>query len=74
MKTDSFKASTVDRLATADEIRAALLPTSVLAEKCEMEMFHEIAADTGGYVRISAEVFDSAMLVGDLGEDDSPTW
>ena len=58
--------STLDRLATADEIRAALLPDSDLTEEGDTEIFHEIAADTGGYVRIPAEVFETAMMVEEL--------
>ncbi len=64
-------ANTVDRLATADEIRAALLPDTDHAEENDVEIFHEIAADTGGYVRISSSVFETAIMVEALTRDEA---
>ena len=72
MKPIAFHApTTVDRLATADEIRAAALPSSDPTKKGATEMFHEFPSDTGGYVRISAVVFETAMIVGELNNEEN---
>jgi len=64
MKPDFSNApSTVDRLATADEIRAAVVPFSDPDEQRHEEIFHEIPKDTGGYVRITATELETALLV-----------
>jgi hypothetical protein len=58
----------VDRMATADEIRAAALPASDRLEEEEgtSEMFHEFPLDTGGYVRISGAEFEIASMVAEM--------
>ena len=63
----------VDRLATADEIRAALLHLPDPIEKYRSEILSEIAADVGGYVRLSA-VDIGASLVADELIQEQPTW
>ena len=63
----------VDRLATADEIRAAVLPFPDDVEECSTEILREIAADVGGYVRIPAVEFEASLMLEELtkGQD---TW
>jgi hypothetical protein len=55
--------TTVDRLATLDEVRAAVLPSSDALMGCRGEFPREIAADVGGYVRISSAEFETSLLV-----------
>lgn len=55
-----------DRLATADEIRAALLNFPDPIEEYRAEIPREIAADVGGYVRLSAVEIGTSRLVEDL--------
>jgi hypothetical protein len=55
--------TTVDRLATLDEVRAAVLPSSDALAGCRGEFPREIAADVGGYVRISSAEFETSLLV-----------
>lgn len=55
---------TVDRIATPDEILAAVLPDPI--EECTLELFNEIPSDTGGYVRIPSLDFEIASMVDDL--------
>jgi hypothetical protein len=62
----------VDRLATADEIRAALLHLPDPIEEYRAEILREIAADVGGYVRLSA-VDIGASLVADELIQEQPT-
>jgi hypothetical protein len=67
MKSDIINApTTMDRFATLDEIRAAVLPFPDPIEECDAETIHEIASDTGGYVRISAAIFETALMVEEL--------
>jgi hypothetical protein len=63
----------VDRLATADEIRAAVLHFADDVEECSTEILREIAADVGGYVRIAAVEFEASLMLEELikGQD---TW
>lgn len=56
----------VDRLATADEIRAALLHLPDPIEEYRTEILREIAADVGGYVRLSAVEIGTSLLVEEL--------
>jgi hypothetical protein len=63
----------VDRLATADEIRAAVLPFPDDIEECSTENLREIAADLGGYVRIPAVEFETSLMLEELTKDQD-TW
>ncbi len=56
----------VDRLATADEIRAAVLHFPDPIEEYRTEILREIAADVGGYVRLSAVEIGTSLLVEEL--------
>jgi hypothetical protein len=56
----------VDRLATADEIRAAALYFPNPIEEYRTEILREIAADVGGYVRLSAVEIGTSLLVEEL--------
>ncbi len=56
----------VDRLATADEIRAAVLPFPEPAEECIAEFLCEIASDLGGYIRLPAVEFEASLLLEEL--------
>lgn len=58
--------NTMDRLATLDEVRAAVLPSSDASKVCRGEFPREIAADVGGYVRISSAEFETVLLVEEL--------
>jgi hypothetical protein len=61
---------TEDRLATSDEIRAAGPPFDVVEE-----FKGEIAADFGGYVRISTAEIETTILVEELTkEQERDTW
>jgi hypothetical protein len=53
----------VDRLATSDEIRAAVLGFPDPIEEYRGEFLREIAADVGGYVRLSAVEIEISLLV-----------
>jgi hypothetical protein len=55
-----------DRVATADEIRAALLNFPDPIEEYRTEILREIAADVGGYVRLSAVEIGTSLLVEEL--------
>jgi hypothetical protein len=55
-----------DRLATADEIRAALLSFPDPLEEYRTEILREIAADVGGYVRLSAVEIGTSLIVEEL--------
>jgi hypothetical protein len=70
MKLDLIKTPiTVDRLATSDEIRAATLTFPDALEECGTESGREIAADVGGYIRISAMEFETSRLIEELIEE-----
>jgi hypothetical protein len=56
----------VDRLATADEIRAAVLPFPDPIEEYRTEILREIAADVGGYVRLSAVDIGTSLVADEL--------
>ena len=74
MKPNSIKTPiAVDRLATADEIRAAVLPFPDPIEECTTEILSEIAADIGGYVRVPAVEFETSLLVEELTQEQD-TW
>jgi hypothetical protein len=75
MKPNSIKAPiAVDRLATPDEILAADLLFSDPLEQYDAEVMTEIAADLGGYVRISALELETSLLVEEFSrkEDTRP--
>ena len=57
---------TADRLATLDEVRAAVLPSSDPLMGCRGKFPREIAAVVGGYVRIPSAEFEAALLVEEL--------
>jgi hypothetical protein len=59
---------TVDRLATSDEIRVATLPYPDPIEEFRTEILREIAADVGGYVRLSTVEIRSSLLVEELNQ------
>jgi hypothetical protein len=62
----------VDRLATPDEILAAVSPFPDPLERCGAEILREIAADLGGYVRIPAIEMETSVLMEELTlEDDT---
>jgi hypothetical protein len=63
----------VDRLATADEIRAAVLPFPDPFEECSTEILREVAADVGGYVRIPAVDYETSVWVEELTQEQD-TW
>ena len=63
----------VDRVANADEIRAAILPFPDPIEECNTEILREIAADIGGYVRVTAVEFEASLLVEELMQEQD-TW
>jgi len=56
----------MDRLATADEIRAAVMHFPNPIEEYRTEILREIAADVGGYVRLSAVEIGTSLLVEEL--------
>jgi hypothetical protein len=60
---------TVDRLATSDEIRAAILQYPDPVEEYRSEILREVAADVGGYVRLSAVEIRTSLLVEELMQD-----
>jgi hypothetical protein len=59
----------VDRLATSDEIRAAVLPFPDAIEECRRDIRREIAADVEGYIRISAVGVEASLLVEELVQE-----
>ena len=59
----------VDRAATPEEIRTAILPLPEGPAGYESDIACEIASDLGGYVRIAAEEFESSRLVEELLEE-----
>jgi hypothetical protein len=63
----------VDRLATSDEIRAAVLPFPDAIGECRRDIWREIAADVGGYIRTSAVEFEASLLVEELVQE-RDTW
>jgi hypothetical protein len=58
-----------DRLATADEIRAAVIHFPDPIEEYRTEILREIAADVGGYVRLSVVEIGTSLLVEELIEE-----
>jgi len=56
----------VDRLATLDEVRAAVLRCSDPIMGCREEIPCEIAADVGGYVRVASARLETSLLVEEL--------
>jgi hypothetical protein len=74
MKANVLKTPTaVDRLATSDEIRAALMLFPDPIEEYSQELLHEVAADFGGYIRIPARELEASLLVEDWIEEQK-TW
>ena len=70
MKPNSIVLPTaVDRLATSEEIRAAISPLPDGPEENATEIVWEIAADLGGYVRIPAVEFETFRLIEELIEE-----
>jgi len=62
----------VDRIATSEEIRAAISLNSDQPEEYAAEGAWEIAADMGGYVRIPGLEIETFRLIEELlGENDS---
>jgi hypothetical protein len=59
----------VDRLATADEIRAAVMHFPNPIEEYRAEILREIAADVGGYVRLSDVEIGTSLLVEELNQE-----
>jgi hypothetical protein len=59
----------VDRLATSEEIRAAISFSSDQAEEYAAESAWEIAADQGGYVRIPSLEIETFRLIEELLEE-----
>ena len=58
--------TTVDRLATADEIHAAVLIFPDPVQECTADILHEIPYDFGGYVRVSAADLETSLMVEEL--------
>jgi hypothetical protein len=70
MKRDLIVTPTaVDRLATSEEIRAAILPLCDRPEEYATETVWEIAADVGGYARIPAVEVETIRLIEELIEE-----
>ena len=59
----------LDRLATSDEIRAAMLPFPDPIEEYAGQLLREIAADVGGFVRLSVLEIGTSLLVEELTQD-----
>jgi hypothetical protein len=59
----------VNRLATSEEIRAAISPLPGRPEEYATDTVFEIAADLGGYVRIPVVEFETFRLINELIED-----
>ena len=55
--------TTVDRAATYEEVRAAAVSFPDLIEECSGSILHEIAGDSGGYIRISADDLEAAGMI-----------
>ncbi len=62
----------VDCLATPDEIRMAMLRYPDPIEDYRTEALLEIAADVGGYVRLSAVEIRTSLLVEELIQNQDP--
>ena len=62
----------VDRLATSEEIRAAISLCSDATEEYVATPVWDIAADLGGYVRIPSLEIETIRLVEELLEDNGP--
>jgi hypothetical protein len=65
----------MDRIATPDEIRAALFPDPDPVEGCATEALHEISSDLGGYIGIPGIEFEASLMLEELtltGAED--TW
>jgi len=74
MKSDMFNTPvTVARVATLDEIRAAISPFCDSLEDDASELLCEIATDAGGYVRITDVERETSRLVEELTRDQE-TW
>ncbi len=63
----------VDRLATSEEIRAAISPILDRTEEHATETVWEITADIGGYVRIPVVEIETARFFEELIEE-RDTW
>ena len=75
MKPTTIGTSTaLGRLATADEILAAVHPFPDPIERCAAQNLTEIASDLGGFVRIPVEEFETSFLLEELllAEDARP--
>jgi hypothetical protein len=59
----------VDRLATADEICAAVSPFPDPIEECAAGIRREIVTDVGGYVGIPAVDFEISLMVEELTQE-----
>ncbi|MGH9680172.1 MAG: hypothetical protein ACRD4Y_09485 [Candidatus Acidiferrales bacterium] len=55
-----------DRLATPDEVLAAVLPFPDPIEECNLEILSEIARDIGGYARIPLPDLEASRMVEEL--------
>ncbi len=64
----------VDRIATSEEVRAAISLGSDQAEEYAAEDAWEVAADQGGYVRIPSVEIETFRLIEELleGTDSRP--
>ena len=64
----------VDRIATSEEIRAAISLSSEQPEEYAAEGAWEVAADRGGYVRIPSLEIETFRLIEELleGNDSRP--
>jgi hypothetical protein len=61
--------TSVDRVATPEEIRAAVLPYSYPSGEYGAEMLCEIAADVGGYIRIPEVEAETSRLIEELNRE-----
>ena len=67
MNSDSINPPiTVDRLATAEEIRAATPTYPHHMDDCIVALLAEIASDLGGYVRIPAMEIETSLMLEEL--------
>ena len=74
MKSDmSNTPISVARVATLDEIRAAISPFCDSLEDCSSDVLCEIAADLGGYVRFTDVERETSRLVDELTREQE-TW
>jgi hypothetical protein len=72
MKPDMLNASIqVERLATAEEIHAATLPSADLLDVDEwgVETLWEIPSDFGGYIRIQVTEFETSLLIEEFNQE-----